>query len=53
MTAATLSPRSSKIKFRLAGGAQPLILLPVQVNESGPFDFKVVIDYPGETLTLF
>jgi predicted aspartyl protease len=39
MTAATLSPSSSKSKFRLAGGAQPVILLPVQVNGRGPFDF--------------
>jgi predicted aspartyl protease len=39
MTAATLSPSSAKVKFRLAGGAQPLILLPVRVNEHGPFDF--------------
>src|SRR4029077_7657173 len=39
MTAATLSLNSSKIGFRLAGGAQPLILLPVQVNDRGPFDF--------------
>jgi len=39
MTSATLSPSSSKIKFRLAGGAQPLILLPVHVNDRGPFDF--------------
>jgi len=39
MTAATLSPSSAKVKFRLAGGAQPLILLPVQVNDRGPFDF--------------
>ena len=39
MTAATLSLNSSKVKFRLAGGAQPLILLPVDVNEQGPFDF--------------
>jgi predicted aspartyl protease len=39
MTAATLSPSSAKVKFRLAGGAQPLILLPVHVNERGPFDF--------------
>jgi predicted aspartyl protease len=39
MTTATLSPSSSKIKFRLAGGAQPLILLPVHVNDCGPFDF--------------
>ena len=39
MTSATLSPRSSKVKFRLAGGAQPLILLPIHVNDRGPFDF--------------
>jgi predicted aspartyl protease len=39
MTAATLSPSSARVKFRLAGGAQPLILLPVHVNERGPFDF--------------
>jgi predicted aspartyl protease len=39
MTAATLSLNNSKIGFRLAGGAQPLILLPVQVNDRGPFDF--------------
>jgi predicted aspartyl protease len=39
MTAATLSPSSSKSKFRLAGGAQPLILVPVRVNGRGPFDF--------------
>jgi predicted aspartyl protease len=39
MTAATLSPSSTKVKFRLAGGAQPLILLPVHVNDRGPFDF--------------
>ena len=39
MTSATLSPTNSKVKFRLAGGAQPLILLPVQVNDRGPFDF--------------
>ena len=37
MTTATLSPGSAKVKFRLAGGAQPLILLPVQVNGDGPF----------------
>ncbi len=37
MTAATLSRNSNK--FRLAGGAQPLILLPVHVNDRGPFDF--------------
>ncbi len=39
MTVATLSPSSAKAKFRLAGGAQPLILLPVHVNGRGPFDF--------------
>ena len=39
MTVATPSLRSSKTKFRLAGGTQPLILLPVSVNERGPFDF--------------
>jgi predicted aspartyl protease len=36
---ATLSPSSAKVKFRLAGGAQPLILLPVEVNDEGPFEF--------------
>jgi len=39
MTSATLSPNSSKVRFRLAGGAQPLILLPIHVNDRGPFDF--------------
>jgi predicted aspartyl protease len=39
MTTATLSPGSAKVKFRLAGGAQPLILLPVHVNDRGPFEF--------------
>ena len=39
MTTATLSPGSAKVKFHLAGGAQPLILLPVRVNAQGPFDF--------------
>ena len=39
MTATILSPKSAKVKFRLAGGAQPLILLPVHVNGQGPFDF--------------
>jgi predicted aspartyl protease len=39
MTAATLSPSSAKVKFRLAGGEQSLILLPVHVNGRGPFDF--------------
>ena len=39
MTAATLSPSSAKVKFRLAGGVQPLILLPVEANGEGPFEF--------------
>ena len=39
MTTATLSPNSAKVKFRLAGGAQPLILLPIEVNGEGPFEF--------------
>jgi predicted aspartyl protease len=39
MTTATLSPSSARVKFRLAGGAQPLILLPVAVNGEGPFGF--------------
>src|SRR3954462_14738877 len=30
---------TSRVKFRLAGGAQPLILLPVRVNGDGPFEF--------------
>jgi predicted aspartyl protease len=36
---AALAPSSAKVKFRLAGGAQPLILLPVSVNDHGPFEF--------------
>jgi len=39
MTAATLSTSSSKVKFHLTGGAQPLIILPVHVNDRGPFEF--------------
>ena len=39
MMTAALSTSSSKVKFRLAGGAQPLILLPIHVNDGGPFDF--------------
>lgn len=39
MTTATLSPGSARVKFRLAGGAQPLILLPTRVNGAGPFEF--------------
>src|SRR5438067_13532743 len=39
MTAATVSVNRSKVNFRLVGGAQPLILLPVHINDRGPFDF--------------
>jgi len=39
MTTTTPSLKSSKTTFRLAGGAQPLILLPAHVNGHGPFDF--------------
>ena len=39
MTAATRALGSSKVRFRLAGGAQPLILLPAKVNDRGPFEF--------------
>jgi predicted aspartyl protease len=31
--------KSASVRFRLAGGAQPLILIPVEVNDHGPFDF--------------
>jgi len=34
-----IAVESSRVKFRLAGGAQPLILLPVKVNGQGPFEF--------------
>src|SRR4051794_2838488 len=30
---------STKLKFRLVGGSQPLLLLPVHVNGIGPFEF--------------
>lgn len=39
MTTATVSPNRADVRFRLAGGAQPLILLPVEVNGEGPFQF--------------
>jgi predicted aspartyl protease len=34
-----IAAESSRVKFHLAGGAQPLILLPVSVNGQGPFEF--------------
>jgi predicted aspartyl protease len=39
ITPRTLPTKSATVHFRLAGGAQPLILVPVEVNEQGPFDF--------------
>lgn len=39
VTSATLPFTSTKVKFRLAGGIQPLILLPVEANGEGPFEF--------------
>src|SRR5205814_93987 len=39
MTAATLFPNRARAKFRLAGDAQPLILVPVHIDDRGPFDF--------------
>src|SRR5436190_23014725 len=39
VTSATFPSASAKLKFRLAGGVQPLILLPVEVNGEGPFEF--------------
>jgi predicted aspartyl protease len=39
LTPRTLPSKSSTVRFHLAGGAQPLILVPVEVNEQGPFDF--------------
>src|SRR5437588_4571171 len=39
ITPASLLIKSGKTKFRLPGGAQPLILVPVKVNQKGPFEF--------------
>src|SRR3954468_3621216 len=39
LTPQSLPAKSATVHFRLAGGAQPLILVPVEVNEHGPFDF--------------
>ena len=33
------TPSCSPVRFRLVGGAQPLLLVPVHVNERGPFQF--------------
>ena len=39
MSAATTAKRGGKTKFHLAGGSQPLILVPVHVNGRGPHQF--------------
>ncbi len=39
MTTAMLSASTATVKCHLVGGAQPLILLPVHVNDHGPFEF--------------
>lgn len=39
LTPQSLPTKSATVHFRLAGGAQPLILIPVEVNDHGPFDF--------------
>ena len=36
---ALASPAINRAKFRLVGGAQPLLLVPVRVNGQGPFEF--------------
>ena len=35
----SLPTKSATVQFHLAGGAQPLILIPVEVNDHGPFEF--------------
>jgi hypothetical protein len=32
-------PISQSVPFRLAGGQNPLILVPVYVNDKGPYEF--------------
>jgi predicted aspartyl protease len=39
VSSAAIPFSSTKVKFRLAGGIQPLILLPVEANGEGPFEF--------------
>ena len=39
ITPRMLPTKSGRTKFRLAGGGQPLILVPVRVNGQGPFEF--------------
>ena len=33
------APAAARVSFRVLGGAQPLLVVPVQVNERGPFAF--------------
>jgi predicted aspartyl protease len=49
-SAAPLSPATSRVKFHIAGDAQPLLLLPVHVNGRGPFEF--VFDTGASTTLL-
>lgn len=34
-----LEPQAAQVPFRLAGGANPLLLVPVQINGHGPYEF--------------
>ncbi len=50
MSPATISPSASRVKFRLAGGAQRLDGI---VGYSFLRNSKVAFDYPNATLSLF
>ncbi len=39
MLSSTAPPPQSRVPFRVAGGAQPLLLVPVRVNDEGPYQF--------------
>src|SRR3954468_13153869 len=39
LTPQSIPIKSATVRFHLAGGAQPLILVPVEVNDQGPFEF--------------
>jgi predicted aspartyl protease len=39
LTPQSLPIKTATVRFHLAGGAQPLILVPVEVNDQGPFEF--------------
>jgi hypothetical protein len=64
MSTATVSPSKARVKFRLAGGAQPLDFFAMLSNAIGTKldgivghnflrNYKVALDYPNETLSLF